>query len=234
MTTRSPLATLLLVVTVLLAGCATGTVQKAQSGARVPPGARVLLLPPHVVLSELTAGGVLEPRADWTASAERLVVVALTDHLRGKNLELVPYRESGAADDLRQQQLRKVHGLVGRAILTHVYNPQLRLPSKQGRFDWTLGEEARSLTDGHGDTQYALFTEFADAYASAGRIALNVAAAIIGGPIRHGRQECLASLVDLRTGEIVWFNYFIDPSGDLRTAEPVQRAVQRLLAELPL
>ena len=233
---RNSLLRVLLLSLFLLTSCATGSVQKPQARGAVPPGARILLIPPLVHLSELTAGGTLEPRADWTATAEKLVVAALDAQLRAKRLVLISYREPDAGTPSREThlQLKKVHGTVGRAILLHAYNPQLQLLNKRGSFDWTLGEEVRIFKEDYGDADYALFSEFLDAYASGGRIALNVAAAVLGGPIRYGRQVCVASLVDLKTGDIVWFNHFVDPSGDLRTPEPAHRAVQQLLSELPL
>jgi hypothetical protein len=49
-----------------------------------------------------------------------------------------------------------------------------------------------------------------------------------------GVQVGFASLVDLRSGDILSFNRLIDPAGDLRTAEAARNAVKKLLAEIPL
>ncbi len=49
-----------------------------------------------------------------------------------------------------------------------------------------------------------------------------------------GQQVGFASLVDLETGDIVWFNRLVSGVGDLRTAEPARAAVDDLLADFPL
>jgi hypothetical protein len=73
-----------------------------------------------------------------------------------------------------------------------------------------------------------------DSYTSAGRAVLMVGAALFGVGMQGGQQIGFASLVDLRTGNIVWFNRLENGSGDLRTAEPAQNTVNDLLKELPI
>ena len=124
-----------------------------------------------------------------------------------------------------------MHALVAQAIIRHRYNERLMLPSKGGRFDWTLGPEAASLA-GESGASHALLTEFVDAHATGGRVALNVAATLFGGTITHGRQVAVASLVELATGNIVWFNLAVDATGDLRGADSARQAVRRLLSDL--
>ena len=41
---------------------------------------------------------------------------------------------------------------------------------------------------------------------------------LLGGDIGGGKQLGLASLVDLRTGQVVWHNLLVDQTGDLRDA----------------
>jgi hypothetical protein len=61
-----------------------------------------------------------------------------------------------------------------------------------------------------------------------------VAAAILGIGLQGGMQLGFASLVDLQTGQIVWFNRLMSEVGDLRTPEAAQNAIEELLANLPL
>jgi hypothetical protein len=62
-----------------------------------------------------------------------------------------------------------------------------------------------------------LFTYIRDSYTSGGRVAMRVIAfLLLGGDIGGGVQTGLASLVDLRTGQVVWHNLLIDQTGDLR------------------
>ena len=64
--------------------------------------------------------------------------------------------------------------------------------------------------------------------------ALCFGAALFGVAVSGGQQVGFASLVDLRTGNIVWFNRIMNGTGDLRTADPAQKTVEDLLRELPI
>lgn len=90
----------------LLAGCAGA--HKPEGLRPIASGGRVVLMPPSVQLSELTAGRTLEPRADWTTNAEKHVMAALSQPLRAKNGALVPYREPSADSDKQQLHLPRL------------------------------------------------------------------------------------------------------------------------------
>ena len=91
----------------------------------------------------------------------------------------------------------------------------------------------KSLKEDTG-ADYALFVYLRDSYTSPGRAALIVAAAILGVGLQGGVQLGFASLVDLQTGQIVWFNRLMSGVGDLRTPEAAEKAIQELLANNPL
>ena len=50
---------------------------------------RVLLMPPDVEVSEITAAGLTEPKADWTASAKKNVETALDAILAERDARLI-------------------------------------------------------------------------------------------------------------------------------------------------
>jgi len=91
---------------------------------------------------------------------------------------------------------------------------------------------------------YALFVYAEDNIASTGRTALQVigvAGCIIGfcAPSGGSNQFAYASLVDLRTGEVVWFNVLATGSqlpgvtfGDVRKPEGAAQMVDRLLGRM--
>ena len=104
-----------------------------------------------------------------------------------------------------------------------------------------MGEDAVALGRRTG-YDYALFLHAEDSFASTGRVALQVlgiagcfvgfCAPNIGGAGQFG----YASLVDLRTGEVVWFNVVSAGSqvagikmGDIRTDAGAAQMVDRLL-----
>lgn len=198
--------------------------------------ARVMLMPPDVILSELTAGGLTEPRADWTEAARGHVSHALALALAERDAAVVPYEAPpAAAEALRHahDQLFKLHATVGQSILIHQYGQGAQLPTKADGFEWTLGPGARGLAAPE-PADYALFVFLRDSYATAGRVALIITAALLGVGLQGGVQVGFASLVDLNSGDIVWFSRLISGSGDLRTAEPAAHAVAQLLRGFPL
>jgi hypothetical protein len=143
-------------------------------------------------------------------------------------------RPAEEAERSADDRLVKLHDAVGAAIILHKYVPAFQqLPTKEGKFDWSLGAGAKRLRDRTG-ADYALFVVLRDSYASPGRAAAIVGAVLLHVIIPGGQQVGFASLVDLATGDIVWFNRLIDPAGDLRQADPARWAVRNLLAGLPL
>jgi hypothetical protein len=196
---------------------------------------RVLLMPPDIELYELTAGGMLDPRADWTVAARSQVMAALREELTEKKARLVHYEPpvGNPSKDYAHDQLVKLHEAVGGVILTHKYTAGFELPGKGDKFDWGLGRGVNVLREDY-NTEFALFIYLRDSYASAGRVAFIIGAAFFGVGIPAGRQLGFASLVDLETGDVVWFNRLDSATGDLRTVEPARNAVKALLEDLPL
>lgn len=216
----------------LAAGCAQATTLARSEPVPQRAGeARVLLMQPDVELYELTAGGLLEPKAEWTGSAREYVTTALREELQRKGARVIPYQppSGNPSKEHAHTQLVKLHDAVGGSILFF----GAALPTKKGKLDWTLGEGVGVLRDDFG-TDYGLFILLRDSYSSGGRRTLMVMGALIGVGVPGGRQVGFASLVDLRSGGILWFNQLVDPAGDLRTAEAAREAVKRLLENLPL
>lgn len=228
-----PRLSLGLVLVVLLAsGCQT-TAQRADSAPSVPKGTKVLMMSPDVELYEVQASGLLELKADWTEQARQLVSAAVGKRLHNSGAIIVPYETPGEIQqELAHNRLIGLHRAVGGAIRQHRSGP-LALPSKHGKLDWTLGPGAQLLRDEFG-TDYALFLHIRDSYTSAGRAAVMVAAALFGVAVTGGQQIGFVSLVDLRTGQVVWVNHSFSAEGDLRTPEPATEAVRQLLAEFPI
>ncbi len=220
----------------LLGGCATqsyNTIDKLQHGDTH----RVLLMPVDVELSILTAGGLLEPQAEWTEQAQENIRQSCYAHLGELDARVI-YSEqidSYADLDLQQVQLTKLNNAVGQSILRHQYDPKMQLPTKVDSFEWTIGPDAVLLKDKYG-ADYALFIYMRDSYASAGRAAIMVATAIasLGRYVPPGGQQVgFASLVDLRTGQVVWFNRLERGTGDLRTIEASAESIEVLLDGFP-
>ena len=109
------------------------------------------------------------------------------------------------------------------------------MATKRGKkLDWTLGPGVSELRKVTG-ADYALFTYVRDSYTSGGRAALRIASLLLlGGDIGGGAQVGVTTLVDLRTGQVVWFNFMAKQTGDLRDSQGAHKTARHLLKGLPL
>lgn len=199
-----------------------------------PENRRIVLMPVDIELSLLNVGGVKEPRADWTETARGHVRDGLKHRAAGFESEVVFPANADILEELDDDQVQivKLANAVGYSILIHKYLPNNQLPTKEDRFDWTLGPDAQSLKDKYG-ADYALFVFMRDSYSSDSRKAMMVVAALFGVSVPGAAQVAFASLVDLNNGDVVWFNLVARRSGDLRTREAADETVEMLLAEFP-
>lgn len=238
-TARQWLVAVALLACLTLAGCATTQVRTARDDAGQPVriDGSVVLVEPDIELYELLAGGAQEPRQAWTEAARRLYPQAARDVLQRQGIVLRPdFAISPRLDsDDRIRQLYLLNQAVSMSILQYAGpGMQQGLRNKRGRFDWTLGPGVSVLREATG-ADYALFTYVRDSYTSGGRAAMRVIGLVLlGGDIGGGVQIGLASLVDLRTGRVVWHNLLVDQAGDLRdeagareTADDLLRGVRR-------
>ena len=218
-------ALLCVLLTPLGAGAQTNS---APGFVRLPEGASIVLMPADVELFEVSTGGVTEPRADWTEIAERHLQDGLRTRKSKLGAQVSEYRHE---NDETVAAVLRLHRAVSQAVVTHHFG-SLKLPTKEGRLDWSLGPDAAPLRLRTG-ADYALFTWIRDAYASDARKAAMLVGALFGVPLAGGVQLAYASLVDLRSGELVWFNRMRRMTGDLREAEAAQETLGALLAGFP-
>jgi hypothetical protein len=237
---RRARASLLLGVGLLMSACAS-TIALQQTEEFTPRSAtpRVLLMPADIELSELSAGGIPFPKAEWTTAAMGHVSVALDEFLSARSATMVTYvaPPEFSPEAHRQGQLIKLHGAVGNAVLAHKFNPAITLPTVRDKFDYTLGGGVGALAGGVGDSRgadYALFVYIRDSYASGERAAVIMFGLLLGVAIPGGVQVGFASLVDLQSGDVVWFNRLLSAGGDLRKPDLARSAAADLLSKLPL
>lgn len=215
-----------------LAACTTTNTKVAfNNPAKPPAGARVLLLQPDIELSVLTAAGLQEPRADWSTTARDNLSADIEAAMKSR-AHAFKTVDPNAAMSGRNGQLLRLHGAVGNSILMFNYGVYA-LPTKK-LFDWTLGPGAQALAESQ-DADYALFVTGRGSYASGGRVATAIGLSLLGVGVPLGGQTVFASLVDLRTGQVVWFNVATaGPSADMREDKGSDLLVASLLKDLPL
>lgn len=223
---------MIVVACLLAAACTTTNTRTALSVTPPPPGATILLVKPDIELSLLTAAGLSEPRADWTEQAVTNVENALELSVASSSHTFQVVDPDDAMQG-RSGQLLRLHEAVGNSILVFEYG-LLPLPTHEGSFNWTLGEGAQSLAEQY-DADYALFTFGRGNYASSARVATFVVMSALGVGIPLGNQQVFTSLVDLRTGRVVWFNVGVaGPSADMRNPQGAQSLVESMMKGAPL
>lgn len=222
-----------LITVLVVAGCAgTSTtvrqIDRLDTMDKEHP--RLLVMPPDVRYYLLTTGGVPQPHSAWTDAARSNFETALVAFARRRNTELVrvpldtPLGETEVA-------YQKLYSAVGMTIMANYYGG-LKLPTKLNSFEWSLGPGVQALANKY-DADYALFSYYRDHQASTGRLAFAVMAGLAGVDVTLGSEGGFAALVDLHSGDIVWFNRVLAGSGELRDASGAHSAVRTLFKDLP-
>lgn len=210
-----------------------------KDGFTFPPGrtVKIAVYRPDVRVGTLTTGGADEANAEWTEAARGLILEKLKakHHVRGA--EVVFPGEPEGDDGASLAEYRALFTAVSNSIITHKLFPGNRLPTKKQTFDWTLGEGVSRLGELSG-ADYALFVFTHDAYGSSGRKAmqaLGMLGCVFGACVlvQAGVHIGYAGLVDLRTGDVIWFNADPAVGGDVRTAEGAEKRVDQLLDGMP-
>jgi len=215
----------------ILAGCASSaSVKQINRLESVSANPKILIMNPDVKYYLLTVGGVPQPQAEWTESARNNFSTSLNAFAKERGVNAITSNDSDQLTDT-EISYQKLYSAVGASILTHHFG-NFKLPTKKGSFDWSLGPGIAFLGEKYG-ADYALFSYYRDYQASGGRTAFSFLAAMVGVFIPAGGEGGFASLVDLRTGEIVWFNRVASGVGELREKEGARAAVDYLLKDLP-
>lgn len=215
------------------------------TGSLVKVDGSIVIVEPDIELYLLTAGGLQEPRKEWSDAARRLYPAEVHAQLGKKNVDLkADYDIPDTLEPSSQLgQILRLNQAVAMSI-TQYSMPGTVLATKKDakgkpRMDWSLGPGVTALREQTG-ADYALFTYVRDSYASGGRTALRVFGFLVGAAlgtgldIGGGFQVGVATLVDLRTGQVVWYNLLANQSGDLRDQKGANKTVQQMLQKLPL
>ncbi len=230
--------TALLAAAALLAACAPAAHHNVHHSllepAARPAPKKILLVPADVTVKEISAGGVTEEVPEWTETAQVNVNNALRKEASSNEaMELISL--PALSDDERAMLAEHValYDVVAGTALNVVNSPLPAWKHKRERFDYTLGPGLRFLKQ-KTDAEAALLVVGQDAVSSAGRKAAFVIGAALGVSIPMGYSFLSVGVVELKTGNIMWFDY--DVSGgdkDLRQAADAQTMVRNLLEHYP-
>lgn len=196
---------------------------------------RTVLIVPDVRFFEVSAGGVREPREEWSLKARELLVKNIMETLKGKGLESVKVGEEQAKDE-GFRDARALYDAVSFSIRLHTSGGRHRFPEKVSRFEYAVGPLDEILGPRGADA--ALFLDAFDHVSTGGRKALMAVGMITGALVgavpvpRSGGSYTTAALVD-RTGDVLWFDFKGNIGEDMREAEGVGQTVKGLFADFP-
>ncbi|MFQ6005225.1 MAG: hypothetical protein ACE5OQ_06945 [Woeseia sp.] len=214
---------------VVIAGCASQGVRQIDKLDSISENPRIILMPPDIKYYLVTAGGIPQPHAEWTDAARINFAGAVRDFAVNRGTDLTVLDEESLDD--REIQYRKLHAAVGTTLIRNYFGG-FKLPTKQDNFDWSLGSGIHEIGQKR-DADYAMFVFYRDYQASGGRVLFAILAAAYGNVLPTGQESGFASLVDLESGDIVWFNVVWSGSGELRNADGAAAAVNALFKDIP-
>jgi len=221
------LATSLVLTTHCFAAQSTLSSELVESGLA---GKKVVLFEPDIELNKVLGSGRGETMAEWSENGLAHSKKWIAEFFADSGAELVPDTLNFEEGGDRFRQVVALHRVVGFSILNNQLVP---IPTKKKNFSWSIGNGAEEIAAASG-ADYGLFTFYRRGYASGGRVATAVVLAVaFGAVIQSSYQVGFTSLVDLKTGEIVWFHNFNSGPGDLRDAEDSQYTVAKLLEDFP-
>lgn len=220
----------ILLVGVLVSCTRTEPVKHTAHHKPIPPGARVFLMKPDIECLAVTTGGLPEPDAAATAEAYRNVEAALSQILISRDAELVVYDDTTLSPETagRHTELYRLYEMVAVAMMTRE-----AIPTAKAKTNWSMGPGVRDIKQDF-EADYALFILLRDRYETGGRTAFRMTAAVFGVVTMPASDQGFAALVDLESGDIVWFNELYMSSGSLRSTSDAQEAVDALLEGCPV
>jgi hypothetical protein len=140
---------LLLFSLLLCAGAATASKNRVAtdaSGQPVHVSGSVVMIEPDIELSEVLAGGVQEPRREWSERARRLYPEEVHRRLQAGGVQALPDYDvpDTLPADTRLGQVLRLNEAVSMSILAYT-SPGNQLATKPRHgLDWTLGRAPRN------------------------------------------------------------------------------------------
>ena len=223
-----------------LTGCATtqkarinrAVVENEKQEQKLPK--KFILLPIDVTVSEISAGGIVEEVPDWSAAATTNIHNALNTFFQEeKGMTLLPTPSLSEEEQALIEEHVALYDVAAGTSLALKYQGGQAWEEKNKRFDYTLGDGLRFLKK-KTDADAALIIIGLDQISSSGRKAAMVAAALFGVAVPGGISFITAGVVDLNTGDILWFNHnFAVASHDLRDKKDATAMLYKMLLEYP-
>jgi hypothetical protein len=197
----------------------------------------ILVMEPDVQVTFITTGGA-ERRADWSEQAKSNLMNALMSELAESGERAVLYNAAEHQTEGAQQALL-LNQAVTDALAAHVIFMDIstfagRLPHQQTQPEtYTLGQSVRDFAP-ETEADYALFLTSRSQIESGGMFMTKVLIGAVTGyvPASTAFRGAYVSLVDLRTGEVVWLRGH--NLGDARNAQEAASIMNEIFDAGPL
>ncbi|HKQ23040.1 MAG TPA: hypothetical protein VJT81_01180 [Burkholderiales bacterium] len=227
----------------VLAGCAAtpnASVHESIAGKteqRMPR--KMLLLPADIRVHEISAGGVVEKVDDWTISASNHAMKSVREIAGSKSL-FEPKEVPALAEAEKHvlEQHLALYELVAASADLSKSGPFAPWRERAKTFDYTLGPGLRELAE-RSDLDAAVVVIGSDYISSGGRkatMALGILAAALTGvaviPV-GGTAYVSVGVVDLRSGNLLWFATNRGQTDDLRQEQQVRAVLDKLFTDYP-
>jgi hypothetical protein len=222
-----------------LSACVTATPPIGSNFRATNESASILIMEPDVEVMFITTGGS-ELRADWSETAEANLMQALQAELAESGERVTTYDAGLHAATPEAEQALLLNEAVTDALAAHVVFMDIStfagpLPhvTAENRETYTLGESVRALAPGV-EADYALFVTSRSQIESGGLFMVKVLIGAATGyvPASANFRGTYVSLVDLRTGEVVWLRGW--NMGDPRNPSEAASIMDQIFRNSPL
>ncbi|HEX8420269.1 MAG TPA: hypothetical protein VF638_09685 [Sphingomonas sp.] len=195
---------------------------------------RIVVVQSDIQVGSIGVGGVEEANADWTAMARVKLAAAIERQQRVFGNEVVVLAEQKGEQAKLVADYLALFKTVATEATTHELTRDGALPAMGDRVNWTLGPDmARIVASGGGD--YALFVRMRDSFGTGERKAFRLLTGQVASMILEGTgvHQAFAALVDLKSGDLVWFNLDLRAGGDPRNDAGAAKRIGQLFGGFP-
>lgn len=201
---------LVILIVSCCSGCGTIYRRSPRFDTALPTLKTIAVLPSDVKVYKLSAGGGSEEMDEWSLTAKTNIEASLKKFLGdGSKYKLAltfiteDWMKANQKDLWRRQ--KAMYEAVVLSVIRHTYSPVENFPQKIKNFDYTMGPDVGVLAQALGVDGF-IFVNASDTQETAGHVATSFMRAIVLGYYEvHPSFFCI-SLVDGKTGELLWFN----------------------------
>jgi len=227
----------------LIAGCAsqsTSISKTLSQQAERPLPHRILLAEPDIRVHEVSAGELVEEVHDWSAKASAEATKSVETLAQSTSMfEAVQPSKLTDAERATLEQYSALYALVSGSAYLASHSPFGAWKKRAADFDYTLGPGMNSIADSAklDAVVFIVGTDYISSSSRKAAMALGIALGLLAG--RYVGPESKpaflsAGVVDMRTGELLWYGTELrHGSDDLRDPAVVRSLVDDLFKTYP-